>query len=112
MAVKSHTRRTARPLRFLRDQPPTSRSPEPRRSHAETRRLRGQGLTHREIAERLDVSVSTVANDLRSSPGSSSGANSSAPTERHETPQRTKGAADTLLRPVRAVARAARRRLP
>jgi IS30 family transposase len=32
----------------------------------ETHRLRAKGLTHREIAERLDVSVSTIANDLRS----------------------------------------------
>ncbi len=29
---------------------------------AQVRSLRGEGLTHREIAERLDVSTSTIAN--------------------------------------------------
>jgi IS30 family transposase len=78
----------------------------------ETRRLRAQGLTHREIAERLDVSVSTVANDLRSSPDSASGAGRSASTERHESTQRTNGAAATLLGPARTAVRAVKRRLP
>jgi DNA invertase Pin-like site-specific DNA recombinase len=65
----------------------------------ETHRLRAQGLTHREIAERLDISVSTVANDLRSSPAEA-------------TTGEPDGDGGSLLGPVRAVLRAARNRLP
>ena len=50
----------------------------------ETWRLRGQGLTHREIADRLNVSVSTVANDLRSSRTDASTADRSLRTDRRE----------------------------
>ena len=80
----------------------------------ETRRLRERGLTQREIAERLDVSVSTVANDLRST--SSDGPPVTA-RSRSTPPPRTAQRADIaglgkLLGPLRAVARSARRLLP
>ena len=76
----------------------------------ETRRLRDQGLTHREVAERLDISVSTVANDLRST----SDSRSAGATPRPGGPQHQSenGAASTPLGPLRAVAHAARQRLP
>jgi Sigma-70, region 4 len=78
----------------------------------EMSRLRRQGLTHREIAERLDVSVSTVANDLRSSRTEASAAGISSPEGGQPAAGQMDGSAGRLLSPVRAVVRAARRRLP
>jgi HTH domain len=80
----------------------------------ETRRLRERGLTQREIAERLDVSVSTVANDLRST--SSDGAPVTARSRSTPPPRTTQRAeppgSSKLLGPLRAIARRARRLLP
>ena len=75
----------------------------------EARRLRERGLTQREIAERLDVSVSTVANDLRSTssdgaPGTARSRSTPPPGPRRaEQPGSSK-----LLGPLRAIARRAR----
>lgn len=79
----------------------------------EARRLRERGLTQREIAERLDVSVSTVANDLRST--SSDGAPVTARSRSTPPPRTTQRAeqpgSSKLLGPLRALARRARRLL-
>jgi len=77
----------------------------------ETERLRGKGLTHREIAERLDVSVSTVANDLRASRPGSSAARSPSRRDGRVSAEQTDGSGRGRLVPLRAVVRAARRRL-
>ena len=81
---------------------------------AEARRLRERGLTQREVAERLDVSVSTVANDLRSTRTDGAPAT---PRSRSTPPPRATQRAEPagwskLLGPLRAVARSARRLLP
>ena len=78
----------------------------------EIRRLRRQGLTHREIADRLNVSVSTVANDLRSLRADASTADRSLRTDWRAATRRPDEGAGRLLRPVRAALRTARRRLP
>ena len=77
-----------------------------------THRLRTQGFTHREIAERLDVSVSTVANDLRSSRTEASASGRSPREEGEAAALQTDSKAGNFLTPVRAAVRAARRRLP
>lgn len=77
----------------------------------ETHRLRAQGLTHREVADRLDVSVSTVANDLRSSRDAGA-ADSSRPSDTGPRIERSEDGGGRFLRPVRAIVRGAKRRLP
>jgi IS30 family transposase len=78
----------------------------------ETERLRGQGLTHREIAERLDVSVSTVADDLRSSRTEARTAGRSSWEDEQAAAEQSYGSTGRLLGSMRALVRAARRRLP
>jgi len=71
-------------------------------------------LTHRQIAERLDVSLSTIANDLRitSAARRADGAGQSRPTEGRATgtPDGMLGSAlGALLSPARALLGAAHR---
>ena len=82
---------------------------DPTTRAAQARQLREQGLTQREIAERLDVSLSTVVNDLRRAKGASSepGQRKSAPDSGERAPGWGR-----LLGPARAVIRALRRLVP
>jgi len=88
---------------------------------AEARRLRDErNLTQREIAERLDVSASTIAKDLRGAGQTrapSGSTNSSPPrVDAYATAQREPGgllgAARSLLGAARSLIGAARRLLP
>ena len=78
---------------------------------AETHRLRAKGLTHREIAERLDVSVSTIANDLRSttSPKAEGEPQATSPAA---TTYRARASESSLLGRLRATLRRVRGLLP
>ncbi len=88
---------------------------------AEARRLRDdRNLTQREIAERLNVSPSTIAKDLRG-PGGMRDASASADSSRSrggaDAPTQTEpagilGAARLLIGAARRLSGAARRRLP
>ena len=88
---------------------------------AEARRLReDRNLTQREIAERLDVSPSTIAKDLRGldrMPDATASADSSRPRPRIDAPTQTEpagllGAARLLFVAARRLIVAARRLLP
>ena len=84
---------------------------DPATRAAQARQLRDEGMTQRAIAERLDVSISTVSNDLHRAKGASSESESSqnkaAPGSSEQLPGWGR-----LLGPVRAVAGALRRLVP
>jgi len=77
----------------------------------EAHRLRARGMTYREIAERLDVSVSTVANDLRS-PTSPNAEGEPQATSPAPTTYRARASESSLLGRLRATLRRVRRLLP
>lgn len=86
---------------------------------AEARRLRGDlNLTQREIAERLDVSPSTIAKDLRGTGGTratASAVDASPPRADAGAPRPSEpllGAVSSLIRAVRSLIAAGRRLLP